>query len=118
MLAILEEELLWNLAESSSADPSSSMEGLGFSHPPAPLGTSVKLLLQGRPIPFVQFCAAEPTLLLSGHGYQPLVRRIFQIFNVFYIRGGLPLPFLSCFPQLELFLSSSSVHYLVMFIPT
>ncbi|XP_063871440.1 cytoplasmic dynein 2 intermediate chain 1-like isoform X2 [Scylla paramamosain] len=72
MLAILEEELLWDLAESSSADSSSSMEGLGFSHPPAPLGSSVKPLLQGRPIPFVQFCAAEPTLLLSGHGYQPL----------------------------------------------
>ncbi|MPC50514.1 WD repeat-containing protein 60 [Portunus trituberculatus] len=72
MLAILEEELLWDLAESSSTDSSSSMEGLGFSHPPVPLGSSVKPLLQGRLIPFVQFCAAEPTLLLSGHGYQHL----------------------------------------------
>lgn len=74
MLGILEEELLWDLAESASADSANSMEGLGFSNPPAPLGTSVKPLLEGRPVPFVQFCTTEPTLLLSGHGYQSSVR--------------------------------------------
>lgn len=89
MLAILEEELLWDLAESTSADSSNSSEGLGFSNPPAPLGTSVRPLLEGRPVPFVQFCSTEPTLLLSGHGYQNSVRQNLKLF--FFFRPFLTL---------------------------
>ncbi|KAG7160194.1 WD repeat-containing protein 60-like [Homarus americanus] len=73
MLAILEEELVWDIAEADNFDPSSSSgEGLGFSHPPIPLGASINSLLEGRPIPFAQFCAVESTVLLSGHGYRVL----------------------------------------------
>ncbi|XP_071534076.1 uncharacterized protein [Panulirus ornatus] len=73
MLAILEEELIWDLAESDNATSSTAaIEGLGFSHPPVPLGANVKSLLEHRLIPFVQFCATESTMLLTGHGYKPL----------------------------------------------
>lgn len=75
MLAILEEERLWSLADSEgNPENSTAMEGLGFFHPPIPLGSSVQHLLRNRPVPFVQFCPAEPTLLLTGHGYALTVR--------------------------------------------
>ncbi|XP_068233794.1 cytoplasmic dynein 2 intermediate chain 1-like [Palaemon carinicauda] len=72
MLALLEEELVWETAESNKSDSSATSEGLGFSQPPVTLGQNVQSLLEGRTTPFVKFCPNEPNLLLSGHGLHSL----------------------------------------------
>ncbi|XP_064107541.1 cytoplasmic dynein 2 intermediate chain 1-like [Macrobrachium nipponense] len=72
MLALLEEELVWETAESDKSDSSVTSEGLGFSQPPVTLGQNVQSLLEGRTTPFVKFCPSEPNLLLSGHGLHSL----------------------------------------------
>ncbi|XP_027219127.2 cytoplasmic dynein 2 intermediate chain 1 isoform X2 [Penaeus vannamei] len=71
MLALLEEELVWELENTKKTnDVETTSDGLGFSHPPVPMGSSVQSLLEGRPSPFVQFCNSEPMMLLSGHGFR------------------------------------------------
>ncbi|XP_042893349.1 cytoplasmic dynein 2 intermediate chain 1-like isoform X2 [Penaeus japonicus] len=71
MLALLEEELVWELESTTKTnDVSTTTDGLGFSHPPVPMGSNVQSLLEGRPTPFVQFCDSEPMMLLSGHGFR------------------------------------------------
>ncbi|XP_047482829.1 cytoplasmic dynein 2 intermediate chain 1-like isoform X1 [Penaeus chinensis] len=71
MLALLEEELVWELEHTTKTnDVSTTSDGLGFSHPPIPMGSNVQSLLEGRPSPFVQFCESEPMMLLSGHGFR------------------------------------------------
>ncbi|KAK7078845.1 hypothetical protein SK128_005225 [Halocaridina rubra] len=73
MLVLLEEELVWETAEMNRPNSASmTTDGLGFSQPPVSLGTNLQTLLEGRTTPFVEFCPAEPSMILSGHGFHSL----------------------------------------------